>query len=402
MKIDVGIVGGGVAGSALALVLARAGVSVAIVERELVFRDRIRGEAIHPWGTREIDRLGLRSLIVDHAGGLELPVWQTYRNRQKQDPFAWTDLHASIPPVLSVRHPDIQNALIAAAADAGAHIFRPATVTLGRTDAGPRMEIHQGDKLTTLAPRLVVGADGSRSATRSWIGGEATRDPIHHYLAGTLIDGIDLPVNAAHHASGFGGFSMVFPQTRDQYRLYFVCLPDERASFQGAGQAEAVVGAASRFFPEGSLDNWTAHGPTGFFPNADIVSSVISGRDCVLIGDAAGANDPSLGHGMALTFKDVRELSGLLLSQSDWDDGLEEFATRRAAYFDVLRQHAIWISRITTETGAEADAARARVARARQLDPAAGGFTALFAMGPDGLVADEAARQHFLGLDLAS
>ncbi|MEJ7839164.1 MAG: FAD-dependent monooxygenase, partial [Thermomicrobiales bacterium] len=313
-----------------------------------------------------------------------------------------TDLHASIPPVLSVRHPDIQNALIAAASDAGAHVFRPATVTLDRTAAGPTMEILQGDTRTLLTPRLVVGADGSRSATRSWIGGSATRDPIHHYLAGTLIDGIELPANAAHHASGPGGFSMIFPQTDRQYRLYFVCLPDERAALQGANQAEAVVGGASRFFPDGSLDNWTAHGPTGFFPNADVVSSVVAGPNCVLIGDAAGANDPSLGHGMALTFKDVRELSSLLLGESDWDAALEEFASRRAAYFDVLRQHAIWTSGITTEIGVDADAARARVARARQLDPAAGGFAALFAMGPDGLVADEAARQHFLGLDFAS
>lgn len=402
MQIDVGIVGGGVAGSALALVLARAGVSTALVEREPTFRDRIRGEAIHPWGTREIDRLGLRSLIVGQAAGRELPVWQTYRNQIRQDPFAWTDLHASIPPVISVRHPEIQNALIAAAEDAGVRVFRPANVRLDRDSSGPIMTIRQGDTETIISARLIVGADGSHSSTRTWLGGEATRDPIHHYLAGTLVSGLGLASDAAHHASGPGGFAMVFPQTDDQFRLYFVCLPEERESHKGANQPDTVVTAASRFFPDGALDGWTAQGPTGFFPNADIVSSLISGPQAVLIGDAAGANDPSLGHGMALTFRDVRELSELLLNEANWDGVPAEFASRRAEYFEVLREHAKWTAMINTESGPDADAARARVARARQLDPSAGGFAALFAMGPDRLVPNEAARRHFLGLDLAS
>jgi len=49
-NVDVVIVGGGIAGSSLAAALAKAGLGVVVVERERRFRDRVRGESVHPWG----------------------------------------------------------------------------------------------------------------------------------------------------------------------------------------------------------------------------------------------------------------------------------------------------------------------------------------------------------------
>jgi hypothetical protein len=50
--------------------------------------------------------------------------------------------------------------------------------------------------------------------------------------------------------------------------------------------------------------------------------------------------------------------------------------------------------------GLEADNRRERHARAREIDPTLGGFALLEEIGPDGLIADEAARRHFFGEDL--
>ena len=53
MTHDVVTVGGGLAGSALAITLARQGVRVLVLEKETQFRDRVRGEGLLPWGVNE-------------------------------------------------------------------------------------------------------------------------------------------------------------------------------------------------------------------------------------------------------------------------------------------------------------------------------------------------------------
>ncbi len=46
---DVVVIGGGIAGNALATVLARAGTAVVVLEQSTAYRDRVRGEYIQPW-----------------------------------------------------------------------------------------------------------------------------------------------------------------------------------------------------------------------------------------------------------------------------------------------------------------------------------------------------------------
>ncbi len=48
MRYDLVIVGGGIAGAALARATAVVGLSVLVLEREPAFRDRVRGEQMHP------------------------------------------------------------------------------------------------------------------------------------------------------------------------------------------------------------------------------------------------------------------------------------------------------------------------------------------------------------------
>ena len=56
---DVIVIGGGIAGSCIAGILARNGHGVLVVEKEATFRDRIRGEGTWPWGVVEARRAGL-------------------------------------------------------------------------------------------------------------------------------------------------------------------------------------------------------------------------------------------------------------------------------------------------------------------------------------------------------
>jgi flavin-dependent dehydrogenase len=65
---DVVIVGAGIAGSALAIALGRAGYSVLALEKSTVHVDRVRGELIVPWGVAEARALGILDLL-EAAGG---------------------------------------------------------------------------------------------------------------------------------------------------------------------------------------------------------------------------------------------------------------------------------------------------------------------------------------------
>ena len=74
---DIVVIGGGLGGSSLAKVMADNGFSVLVVESEEKFRDRVRGEAMMPWGVAEAKELGLYDAIMQ-CGGHELPWWDMY------------------------------------------------------------------------------------------------------------------------------------------------------------------------------------------------------------------------------------------------------------------------------------------------------------------------------------
>jgi len=73
MSYDAIIVGGGLAGSALADQLARSNYTVLVLERETQFKDRVRGENMLPWGVAAARRLGIYDNLVS-AGGHPAPM----------------------------------------------------------------------------------------------------------------------------------------------------------------------------------------------------------------------------------------------------------------------------------------------------------------------------------------
>ncbi|HLV97533.1 MAG TPA: FAD-dependent monooxygenase [Ktedonobacterales bacterium] len=94
------IVGGGPAGAMLALLLARQGVSVVLLEAHLDFERDFRGDTLHPAVMENLDELGLaerllelrhtkvRTLTVQTLGGpLQLPLGQGYAHWKTRFPY---------------------------------------------------------------------------------------------------------------------------------------------------------------------------------------------------------------------------------------------------------------------------------------------------------------------------
>lgn len=399
---DILIIGGGIAGAGLATVLARAGLDVTVVERAPRYIDRVRGEFVHVWGVRELDRAGLLNDAVTRAGGIIQPYWTKYTDGDPGTPYRWADDFPFALGTLSVSHPALQQALIEAAAKAGASVLRPASLG-GVSWEGdqPVATIETRRESHRIRPRLLVGADGAHSAVRRWLGGEGVTEPPHHTIGGTLLHGIDLPANSAHQAYFPGGFSMIFPQGNGVSRVYYVSDTDESDLLRRMPQPETLIARLAGMLPVGAAAGAAGVGaPLGFFPNSQTIASVTHGPGALLIGDAAGTNDPSQGHGLSLVFRDIRDLAERLAGGDDWGDIPTAFAASRARDHEVLRQHAHWVAPLSTGSGPDIEALRARIERARELDPTAGGFAGIFATGPVGLTADDAARRHFLGEDL--
>jgi 2-polyprenyl-6-methoxyphenol hydroxylase-like FAD-dependent oxidoreductase len=280
-------------------------------------------------------------------------------------------------------------------------MFRPARVTNVEPGTNRTLTVETGDETLTIAARLIVGADGRQSAARRWAGVETVRDPVHHEIGGCLLDGLRIDDDSSHMAYFEGGFSLAFPQGGGRARVYVICLSEIAEGLRGHGNEGAFIERLVTSLPEMNLGNPTPAGPMAFFPNADIWAGRAAGNGVALIGDAAGANDPSLGQGLSICMRDARELRDALLAEPDWDAAIETYADRRATYYAVLREYAKWMAILRIDAGPEADARRALFNRARELDPTQGGVAPIIALGPDGMVADEAARRHLFGEDLA-
>ncbi len=398
---DVAIVGGGVAGSALAITLARAGMDVALIEKEARFRDRVRGDSLFPWGVVEATRLGLADLLPV-SGARPLPIWQRYEDRASLPPYDWRWDVPTGDVVWGVDHPGLQESLIEHARDAGATVIRPAKALRPERLSSGLLELqaHAGDSVTSCCARLVVGADGKNSGARRWIGAAAIVDPVHHVLAGCLVEGIDLDPDAAHVGLYEGGMALLFHHASGRARAYVVGQPEIAERIRGLSARETFLEICSGAFPEGAFSRTKAVGPAAVFPASDIYADRIAGEGIVLIGDAAAANDPAQGQGLSLALRDVRELSELLVAVDDWQEAITTFSRRRPAWYEPLRAYALWRGPLVSDVGIDADLARSRAAQAAELDPFRDGYGALHALGPDGLPVTEPARRHFLGEDL--
>ena len=109
-SVDVVIVGGGIAGAALATALARDGRGVTVLEASTQYEDRVRGESMLPWGVSEARELGVEQIFLD-AGAHVAPAWVHYDGAvptsvTESNPIPVGMMLPDIHGSLNLRHPD--------------------------------------------------------------------------------------------------------------------------------------------------------------------------------------------------------------------------------------------------------------------------------------------------------
>ncbi|MDY7099915.1 MAG: FAD-dependent monooxygenase [Actinomycetota bacterium] len=390
---DVVVVGAGVAGGALATVLARHGVGVTVLEREAVHRDRVRGEYIVPWGVAEAKRLGLLDTLVGcggttitHAIGYD----ETVRARSAEArPLALSDLRPDVDGGLAVGHPQACTALAEAAEEAGATVVRGVRDVDVKPGREPVVRYEHDGEARELRCRMVVGADGRASGVRRQLGLELVETEPHTMGAGLLVDGLDAwPTHAMSKGTEGDVLFFVFPRTGGIARLYLLFDPDNRSRFTGPDRARDFLDAfrLDCLPPGEAIAASHPAGPLASYPMTDAWTDgppLVDG--VVLVGDAAGWSDPILGQGLSIALRDARLVSEALIGADDWSPAtFDEYVTERAERMRRLRVVARVDNALNCTFTPEGRARRKAVKMATLRDPLIAGVTAIpIFVGPE-------------------
>jgi 2-polyprenyl-6-methoxyphenol hydroxylase-like FAD-dependent oxidoreductase len=399
---DLVIVGGGIGGSALAIVMARAGRSVLLLEQSEAYQDRVRGEWISPWGVVEVKRLGLYDLLMG-AGGHHIAAHVTYDETRSPEEAEARTLPLSIfaegvPGPLCIGHPHHCQTLFDAAGRAGAETLRGVQVSRVSAGAAPEVTFRHGETERTVSARLLVGADGRASQVREALGVRLLQDKPHHMFAGMLVEGAEgwKPEVQAIGTEGDFAF-LAFPQGGGRVRLYGSFSLDQRRRFAGeAGPAAFLEAFRMQCAPANThLAAAKPAGPLLAYFNNDSWTERPFVDGAVLVGDAAGWNDPIIGLGLSITYRDVRIVSDILRASDDWSaNAFEPYGAERGERMRRLRFTAALQSALDAEFG-EAPRARRRSYHERSAaDPSLGAHAFAVMAGPETLPPEMFTPEH--------
>ena len=317
---DVVIVGGGIAGSALAYALASAGRTVTVLESSLEFEDRVRGECMMPWGVKEARNLGVEQILLD-AGAHVTPTWMQYfEGVDEPTMIPMSMMVEGIPGTLNLRHPDACQALIDAAASVGATVVRgvhDVTLSHGTLSHSEILSVaYSADGPAEAQARLVVGADGRSSTVRRQAGLTLQRDHPTSYIAGLLVDGLaGIPDDHDVMVGAGDMLLLMFHQGGGRARLYLCPGRSGQHRFAGPDAAARFLAAWNPgCYPmSGLVAAATPAGPCVTYPGDDTWTDTPFADGVVLIGDAAGHNDPIVGQGLSIAMRDARIVRDLIL-----------------------------------------------------------------------------------------
>ena len=348
-SVDVVVVGGGIAGGAIASMLAARGLDVVVLERQHQFRDRVRGENMQPWGVLEMGRLGLEDVFVGAGGGY------CERAVLYDENISAADAEATALPLgmlvegahgsFSVGHPQACEALLGEAERNGARVVRgvgDVDVTAG---SPPQVSYELDGNLFDVRPRLVIGADGRQSTVRRQLGMDLHREDSKASLAGLLVRDPNWPEATEVLGTEDDVHFLVFPRPDGYVRLYLARL--ESSVVGGAGSAERFLEGFRLTCcpPAESLIGAEVLGPCATYRGSDSWTDRPFTDGVVLIGDAAGWSDPIIGQGLAIALRDVRLVVDALAGD-DWSvEAFEAYALERAERMRRLRM----AGHVTTE-----------------------------------------------------
>lgn len=310
---DVAVVGGRVAGAATALLLARRGLRVLVLDRDRYGSDTVSTHALLRTGVVQLHRWGLLDRLI--AAGVP-PVRTTVFHHLSGDTRISLRPAAGVDALYAPRRTTLDSLLVDAAVESGAEVRHGVRVTGLLRDArgrvtGVRTEQRDGRREDVPA-RFTVGADGVRSGVAEQVAAPVVRQGrsasavLYAHFAGLTTDGYEWSYGRAASA-GFipteDGLTCVFVGTEaDRFRA----LPGAPGQRFSALLAEAVPAAAGRVAAARQVGRLRGFaGVRGTLRRA-------GGPGWALVGDAGYFKDPLSAHGMSDALRDADLLADAL------------------------------------------------------------------------------------------
>jgi geranylgeranyl reductase family protein len=164
---DVVVVGAGPAGATAAIVLARAGRSVVVIDKAIFPRDKCCGDGLTTLALRELEPLGLQPKAIPNWKTVDAAWLRSPSGREVCLPLPADGIFAATTP-----RRELDAALVDIAEDAGAEVLQGRSLE-GIRSGPSSVEVDVGGR-GTIEARYVIAADGMWSPTRKALGvGEA-------------------------------------------------------------------------------------------------------------------------------------------------------------------------------------------------------------------------------------
>lgn len=391
-NFDLVTIGGGLGASAIAISMAKRGAKVLVLEKELQFRDRVRGEGLAPWGVAEARQLGIADLLLKTCAKTVPWVEMGFGPRNLIETTPQKE------PFFTYCHPEMQEVLLAEAEEAGAQVRRGVTVEALEPATNNSKVITRNATEERISARLVIGVDGRGSAVRRWAGFTTQKGPQPFQFAGVLLTGVsgrDDMVTAIFNPD-LGMIVGLFPESKERCRAYLGYPTGSGLALQGTEKLGTFLAESKRCAPA-VAEAYAQAKSLGPLATFDVSESWVDHpyrEGVALLGDAAATTDPTFGQGMPTALRDARVLRDALVAHSDWDEAGKQYARQRDTYFHNSHKVSAWFRTLFQDPGPEA-----QVLRQRAMPLIAQDLTRvpdqLFS-GPD-LPADEAVRARFFG-----
>ncbi|WP_018331268.1 NAD(P)/FAD-dependent oxidoreductase [Actinomycetospora chiangmaiensis] len=321
---DVIVVGARVAGSPLAMLLARRGHDVLVVDRASFPSDTVSSHFMQQTGLARLREWG----ILDRALAGCPPfrnITLTYTGIEF-DGFA--DPIDGFTETYAPRRTSFDAALVDAAREAGADVRENTAVEdlLWEGDRVVGIRAREGDGPAYEArARVVVGADGANSIVADKVGAEMyDRHPGGCFIYYSYFSGLDW--TGAHHRTGFGHEQMGAWPTNDGLTLVATMARREKLRSYRRDVEDNVAGTISRCAPElveelrdtgVREERWRPMVyPDNYYRRS-------AGAGWALVGDAGYHKDPFTGQGMSDALKHAGLLADRLHAGLSGEQDLE-------------------------------------------------------------------------------